>query len=135
MPRKREVELPVDPLHGIGKPLLKKLIAGDRKEARKKSKIITWQADELAILERFFPSVPTDRIAAKLNRSYKSVCGKAKQLGLRKSYEFRVLRGRLNSLRRWNPDEDITWEDALAFSKMGIKATEWKRETGPGEGA
>ncbi|OHB83945.1 MAG: hypothetical protein A2Z38_02380 [Planctomycetes bacterium RBG_19FT_COMBO_48_8] len=53
-----------------------------------------WSKSELSLLKKLFPSNPTAKIAAKLNRPNDAVKKKASRMGLRKSQKYMKSLGR-----------------------------------------
>jgi len=53
-----------------------------------------WSKSELSLLKKLFPSNPTAKIAAKLNRPTDAVKKKASRMGLRKTKKYMKSLGR-----------------------------------------
>jgi len=74
-----------------------------RLQGRGTTRMPRWSKQELEMLERLYPSTPNLEIAAKLERSVKSVVSKAHHLGLKKEMERLREMGRQNVSQRYGP--------------------------------
>ena len=61
-----------------------------------------WSSMELALLDRFYGSIPNRLLSQKLHRSLKAVEDKARRLGLCKSHDRLRQMGTQNVSKRWN---------------------------------
>lgn len=90
--------------------MLKKLIVASAKQSRgpRKSR---WTKEELDLIRRFYPNVPAEMIARKLDRPLRSIYRMAQRVGVSKTHAYKVHQTKRAIYKRWYPDNPEKWPD------------------------
>lgn len=110
MGKKKGRQKRINYLEGIPKVMLKKLIVASAKQSRGPTKR-RWTEEELDLIRRFYPNVPAEKIARKLDRPLQSIYRMAQRLDVKKTKASKVHQTKKAIYKRWYPDNPEKWPD------------------------